>query len=100
MFGAEALYASDVPDIWKVLFGGYESNPSQIVKVFEKWDPAQFSHLWETPILITHGEVDRRCPTSMGLSAFTAAQMNGVESKLVTYVDEGHFVSKPENSLH
>ena len=100
MFNAAALYASDVPEIWKVLFGGYESDPSQIVKIFEKWDPAQFAHRWQTPILITHGELDKRAPSSMGLAAFTTAQMKGVESKFLSFPDEGHFVLKPENSLH
>jgi dipeptidyl aminopeptidase/acylaminoacyl peptidase len=36
----------------------------------------------------------------MGLVAFTAAQLRGVESKYLNFPDEGHFVLKLENSLH
>lgn len=100
IFSAQSLYATDLPDSWRVLFGGYDSNPGQVVEIFNKWDPARFAHLWQTPILITHGELDRRCTPAMGLVAFTAAQLRGIESKYLNFPDEGHFVLKPENSLH
>ncbi|KUJ22167.1 alpha/beta-hydrolase [Mollisia scopiformis] len=99
IFNIPSLYASDVPDIWEVLFGGYASDPSQLIKNLGKWDLIQFVHLWKTPILITHGELDRRCPHTMGLAAFTMTQMRGVESKFLSFSDEGHFVLKPENAL-
>ncbi|TVY34335.1 Dipeptidyl-peptidase [Lachnellula subtilissima] len=94
MFNAATLYASDVPEIWKVLFGGYDSDPSQIVKVFEKWDPAQFAHRWQTPILITHAG-----SLNDGACSVHFRAMKGVESKFLSFPDEGHFVLKPENSL-
>lgn len=100
IFNAPILYASDVPDIWKVLFGGYDSDPSQISQIFAKWDPVRYANMWETPILITHGELDRRCPHVMGLAAFTMAQMKGLETKFLSFPDEGHFVLKLENVLH
>lgn len=54
---------------------------------------------WDTPILIIHNEKDYRVPVTQGLEAFTAAQMRGVKSRLLSFPDENHFVSKPQNSM-
>jgi dipeptidyl aminopeptidase/acylaminoacyl peptidase len=53
---------------------------------------------WNTPILISVGEHDYRVPHSEGLQAFTAAQLQGVPSKLLFFPDETHFVAKPQNA--
>ena len=35
----------------------------------------------------------------MGLELFTALQMQKVPSKLLIFADEGHWVTKPQNSI-
>lgn len=55
---------------------------------------------WNTPILITHGEMDYRVPVDQGMAAFNAAQMHGVESKLLLFPEENHWILKPQNSIH
>jgi dipeptidyl aminopeptidase/acylaminoacyl peptidase len=45
------------------------------------------------------GEKDYRVPVDQGLSAFTALQRKGIESKLLYFPDENHWVLKPQNSV-
>jgi dipeptidyl aminopeptidase/acylaminoacyl peptidase len=53
---------------------------------------------FKTPMLVVHGELDYRVPVTEGLQMFTALQRQGVESRLLYYPDEGHWVLKPQNS--
>ena len=62
--------------------------------------PHKLIRNWDTPILITHGEKDYRVPVEQGMSAFNAAQMMGVPSKMVLFPDENHWILKPQNSIH
>ena len=55
---------------------------------------------WNTPILITHGEMDYRVPVDQGMAAFNAARMMGVESRLLLFPEENHWILKPQNSVH
>jgi dipeptidyl aminopeptidase/acylaminoacyl peptidase len=50
-------------------------------------------------MLVVQGDKDFRIPTTQGLSTFTALQRKGIESKLLVYPDENHWVLKPANSL-
>ncbi|KAI1416050.1 dipeptidyl peptidase [Hypoxylon sp. FL1857] len=67
---------------------------------YARWDPAAFVGEWATPQLIIHSELDYRLPISEGLAAFNALQTRGVESRILIFPDENHWVLKPENSLH
>ena len=55
---------------------------------------------WDTPIMVIHGEKDYRVPYDQGMAAFNAAQMMGVESKLLLFPDENHWVLKPQNCIY
>ena len=65
----------------------------------EKWNPVNHVANWKTPTLVIHGEKDFRIPYSQSLAAFTALQQQGVESKLLVFPDENHWVLKPQNSI-
>ena len=54
---------------------------------------------FKTPTLVIHGEQDYRCPIGEGLNLFEALQYHGVESELLVFPDENHWVQKPQNSL-
>ena len=62
--------------------------------------PHKLVQNWDTPILVTHGELDYRVPVEQGMSAFNAAQMMGVPSKMILFPDENHWILKPQNSVH
>ena len=65
----------------------------------EKWNPVNHVTKWKTPTLVIHGEKDYRIPYSQSLAAFTALQQQSVESKLLVFPDENHWVQKPKNSI-
>jgi len=65
----------------------YDNSPHKLVKN------------WNTPILITHGELDYRVPVDQAMAAFNAAKMLGVPSEMVLFPDENHWILKPQNSL-
>ena len=75
--------------------GPYYANP----QVHEKFNPADHVTKWKTPMLVIHGALDYRVPYSQGLATFTALQRQGVESRLVFFPDENHWILKPANSL-
>jgi dipeptidyl aminopeptidase/acylaminoacyl peptidase len=66
--------------------------------MYERWSPHNFVKNFKTPILIIHGELDYRVPLGEGLQLYTAVQRMGIDSKLIIFPDEGHWVLKPQNS--
>ncbi|MFN7888595.1 MAG: prolyl oligopeptidase family serine peptidase [Betaproteobacteria bacterium] len=52
---------------------------------------------WKTPMLTIHGELDYRCPLGEALNLFEALQYQGVESELLIFPDENHWILKPRN---
>ena len=65
----------------------------------ERFNPVLHVNKWKTPMLVVQGDLDFRIPTAQGLSTFTALQRRGIESKLLVFPDENHWVLKPANSL-
>jgi dipeptidyl aminopeptidase/acylaminoacyl peptidase len=70
------------------------SNPA----LYSRWSPHKFVQNFNTPILIIHGELDYRVPIGEGMQLFTAVQRKGIDSKILIFPDEGHWVLKPQNS--
>ncbi|KAF6755918.1 Alpha/Beta hydrolase protein [Ephemerocybe angulata] len=68
-------------------------------KLSEKYSPSNFVHKWSTPQLLIHGSKDYRLPETEGIAAFHALQQRGVESRLVIFPDENHWVLNHGNSL-
>jgi dipeptidyl aminopeptidase/acylaminoacyl peptidase len=75
-------------------FGGL---PWESPEEYRKWSPHLHVRDMKTPMLIIHGEQDFRCVPEEGLTMFTALQRRGIESKLLYFPDEGHWVLKPRN---
>ena len=65
---------------------------------YEKWSPHRFAANFNTPTLVTAGEIDYRVPVDQNYQLFTALQLKGVPSKLIVFPDEGHWILKPQNS--
>ena len=69
-----------------------------------RWNPARPERLarwrdYAPPTLVAHSVRDFRCPITEGLSVFRALQFQGVPSRFLTFPDENHMVSKPENMV-
>lgn len=80
--------------------GGAPWDENPIAKRHYNNSPHKLIKNWNTPILVTHGEMDYRVPVEQGMAAFNAAQMMGVESKLLLFPEENHWILKPQNSIH
>lgn len=66
---------------------------------YEKFNPRNHVAKWRVPMLVVQGEKDYRVPVDQALSAFTALQRRGIESQLLYFPDENHWVLKPQNSI-
>jgi len=78
--------------------GGVAWDPAVAARI-EKFNPVNFVQNWKVPVLVVHGELDFRIPYDQGIAVFTAAQRQGIESKLLVFPDENHWVLKPQNSV-
>lgn len=85
---------TDIPAYWLLEMGG---SPYQDVQAFDRYSPARFVQNWKSPTLIIHGERDYRCPVGEGLALFEALQHFGIESEIVIFPDENHWILKPRN---
>jgi dipeptidyl aminopeptidase/acylaminoacyl peptidase len=77
-------------------FGPYWENPD----IYNHISPHFYAARFDTPSLVIHGQNDLRVPVGQAFSLFRALQTNGVESRLVYYPDENHWILTRENSVH
>jgi dipeptidyl aminopeptidase/acylaminoacyl peptidase len=75
--------------------GPYYDRPQN----YERFNPVDYVNKWRTPMLVIHSGEDFRVPLAQGLGAFTALQRRGIESRLLYFPDENHWVLKPANSI-
>jgi dipeptidyl aminopeptidase/acylaminoacyl peptidase len=80
-------------NIWE--FAGY---PWENDELYQKWNPANFVQNFRTPMLVIQGEEDYRVAENQAFQLFTALQLKGVESKLLFFPDEDHWVRQPKNA--
>jgi dipeptidyl aminopeptidase/acylaminoacyl peptidase len=79
--------------------GGPFWRSEEVAADYRRFSPHRYVQNWKTPLLVIHGERDYRVPVEQGLQAFTAAQQQGVPSRLVVFPDEGHWVLQPQNGV-
>jgi dipeptidyl aminopeptidase/acylaminoacyl peptidase len=101
MFNLESQYAA-TEEMFFVnhdLGGAYWNKDNKTAQNSYANSPHKFVQNWNAPILIIAGGNDFRIPYTESLQAFNAAQLVGVESKLLIFPEETHFVLKPQNSI-
>jgi dipeptidyl aminopeptidase/acylaminoacyl peptidase len=101
MFNFESFYAATEETFFPNHdFGGaYWEKDNKVAQRSFANSPHKFVQNWDTPILIIAGGKDFRIPYTESLQAFNAAQLNGVESRLLVFPEETHFVLKPQNAI-
>ena len=92
-FSTEELWFSE----WE--HGGPGHTPWSDPAAYERFNPADHVAQWRVPQLIIHGGRDYRIPLEQGLGAFTALQRRGIDSRLLVFPSENHWVLKPADSL-
>ncbi len=85
---------TDLPAFWALKAG---VDPWREREAFNRYSPHTRILDWTTPTLVIHGEKDYRVPIGEGLALFEALQSNGVESELLAFPDENHWIVKPRN---
>jgi dipeptidyl aminopeptidase/acylaminoacyl peptidase len=97
IFDTRSMYYS-TEELWFTEWengGTYFDHPA----AHEQFNPSAYVNQWRTPMLVIHGERDFRVPDTQGLATFTALQRRGIESRLLMFPNENHWVLKPANSL-
>ena len=97
IFDTRSMYYS-TEELWFTEWengGPYFDQPA----AHEQFNPSAHVKQWRTPMLVIHGEQDFRVPVTQGLATFTALQRRGIESRLLVFPNENHWVLKPANSL-
>ncbi|WP_266080233.1 S9 family peptidase [Haladaptatus caseinilyticus] len=54
----------------------------------------------ETPLLVTAGGDDWRCPPSQSEQLYVSVKKQGIPAKLVVYPDEHHAIGDPDRAIH
>ncbi len=90
-------FATSTEELW---FPNWEFKgmPWENPAMYNRWSPHKFVRNFNTPTLVTAGELDYRVPVDQSLQLFTALQLRNVESRLIVFPDEGHWILKPQNS--
>jgi dipeptidyl aminopeptidase/acylaminoacyl peptidase len=97
IFDTRSMYYTS-EELW---FTEWENGGTYFDKpeVHERFNPANHVKKWRTPMLVIHGEQDFRVPDTQGIATFTALQRLGIDSRLLFFPDENHWVLKPNNSI-
>lgn len=101
IFNVEAQYL-ETEEMWFADFdlgGPFWDKENTIAQTTYANSPHRFVDKWTAPILVTVGELDYRILASQGMQAFNAAKMRGLETELVVFPDENHWILKPQNAI-
>ncbi len=77
-------------------FGDFWDEP----QIYRDISPHYFAEDFDTPALIIHGQNDLRVPVGQAFELFRTLQSKGIESRLIYYPDENHWILKPNNSVY
>lgn len=102
IFNLEAQYL-ETEEMWFVQWdlGGprWDKNNAIAQKTYREANPYNFVQNWNTPIMITAGELDYRIVFTQACQAFNAAQIRGIPSRMVLFPEENHWILRPQNAL-
>ncbi|MCR5868296.1 S9 family peptidase [Aquincola sp. J276] len=94
-FDWQAMFADDAWS-WhaKELGGWYWDQPELVAAQ----SPSTYAADMATPTLVIHGAKDYRVPDAQGLAYYNTLKARGVDTRLLWFPDENHWVLKPRNS--
>ncbi|MDE7375512.1 MAG: S9 family peptidase, partial [Muribaculaceae bacterium] len=101
IFNTEAQYL-ETEEMWFANWdmGGapWEKDNAVAQRTFAN-SPHKFVDKWDTPIMVSHGELDYRILASQGMMAFNAAKLRGIPAEMVVFPDENHWILQPQNAV-
>ncbi len=96
MWDYVAAYGTDDCHLWwQDDLGVPWQNPDQ----YRRISPASGVANIRTPLLITAGEVDWRCPLNQAEQLYLALKKRGVPTELVIYQGEHHAITRPRRAI-
>lgn len=101
IFNFEAQYL-ETEEMWFAnwdLGGSFWDRSNSIAQRSYANSPHRFVEKWDTPIMISHGELDFRILASQGMMAFNAAKLRGIPSRMLIYPNENHWIAQPQNGI-
>jgi len=101
IFNLEQQYL-ETEEMWFAnwdLGGAYWDKSNAIAQKTYANSPHLFVDKWDTPILVTHGELDYRILAGQGMSAFNAAKLRGIPAEMLIFPDECHWIAQPQNGV-
>ncbi len=97
IYDLRSAYGTDDSHVWMENEYGFPwENPEEIDASSAITDAGNI----ETPLLITAGGEDWRCPPSQSEQLYVAAQRAGAECRLVLYEGENHNIGDPDRAIH
>jgi dipeptidyl aminopeptidase/acylaminoacyl peptidase len=87
---------TDIPYLLEFGFGGL---PWRMKETFERWSPVEYAENVVTPLLITHGEEDRRVPIPQGEQYYRTLKKMGKEVEFLRFPREGHGIQEPRHRI-
>jgi dipeptidyl aminopeptidase/acylaminoacyl peptidase len=87
---------SDIPGLMEFGFGG---TPASASETYQRWSPVRFADRVRTPILITHGEQDKRVPIAQSEQFYRTLRKLGATAVFVRYPREGHGIQEPNHVM-
>lgn len=98
VFDLQSMYGA-TEELWfpNWEYGGAYWESKSLKDFYEKTSPSTYADKWATPILIETGMNDFRVPYTQALEAYTVAQSKKIDSKIMIFPQETHFVAKPQN---
>ncbi|MDR3218455.1 MAG: S9 family peptidase [Dysgonamonadaceae bacterium] len=101
IFNVEAQYL-ETEEMWFAdwdLGGAFWDKSNAIAQNSFANSPHRFVEKWDTPIAVSHGELDYRILASQGMMAFNAAQLRDIPSRMLIFPNENHWISQPQNGI-
>ncbi|CAF1434801.1 unnamed protein product, partial [Rotaria sordida] len=86
-------------ELWFTEYDAGGFTPWDNPDAYEQFNPVNHVANWTVPMLVIVGARDYRVPETQGISAFTALQRRNVESRLLYFPTENHWVLNPLHSI-
>ena len=85
------LLTTDTPDF----VAGFFSRTPETLARMDASSPVRFVDRVNVPVLVLHGEQDRRVPVTLGLSFYRGLRLLGKDATMVSYPREPHWTYEP-----